>query len=72
MDSITSVLKNINKKFNDSIMTVGVNKGDREKFSLGSPSADFMTLQFDSGRCMDRGIRAGRKREVTSCFSYGS
>ena len=43
MDSITSVLKNINKKFNDSIMTVGVNKGDREKFSLGSPSADFMT-----------------------------
>ena len=43
MDNISSVLKNINKKFGDIVMSTGVNKESRAKFSLGSPSADFMT-----------------------------
>lgn len=40
---LNSVLKEINKKFGDAIIASGVHKESREKFSLGSPSADFMT-----------------------------
>ena len=43
MDNLTSILKNINKKFGEGVVAAGVDKGNREKFSLGSPSADFMT-----------------------------
>lgn len=43
MDNLTSILKSINKKFGEGVVAVGVDKGNREKFSLGSPSADFMT-----------------------------
>lgn len=43
MDNLTSILKNINKKFGEGVAATGVDKGNREKFSLGSPSADFMT-----------------------------
>ena len=43
MDNLTSILKNINKKFGEGVAAAGVDKGNREKFSLGSPSADFMT-----------------------------
>ena len=43
MDNLTSILKSINKKFGEGVVAAGVDKGNREKFSLGSPSADFMT-----------------------------
>lgn len=43
METISSVLKEVNKKFGESIIAIGVNKENRAKFSLGSPSADFMT-----------------------------
>lgn len=43
MDNLTSILKNINKKFGEGVAAAGVDRGNREKFSLGSPSADFMT-----------------------------
>ena len=43
MDNLTSILKNINKKFGEGVVATGVNRANREKFSLGSPSADFMT-----------------------------
>lgn len=43
MDNLTSILRNINKKFGEGVAAAGVDKGNREKFSLGSPSADFMT-----------------------------
>lgn len=43
MDNLTSILKNINKKFGEGVVATGVNRSNREKFSLGSPSADFMT-----------------------------
>ena len=42
-DTLNSILKSINKKFGDSIISTGVHRENREKFSLGSPSADFMT-----------------------------
>lgn len=42
MDNLTSILKDINKKFGD-VASVGVKKETRSKFSLGSPGLDFCT-----------------------------
>lgn len=42
-DELSSILKSINKKFGDAIISTGVHKENKEMFSLGSPSADFMT-----------------------------
>ena len=43
MDSINAILKSINKQFGDNLISVGASKANRGRFSLGSPSADFMT-----------------------------
>lgn len=43
MDSINAILKSINKQFGDNLISVGATKASRGRFSLGSPSADFMT-----------------------------
>lgn len=43
MESINAILKSINKQFGDNLISVGASKANRGRFSLGSPSADFMT-----------------------------
>ena len=40
---LQSILRSISKNFGDKVVAVGVNKGERTKFSLGSPSLDFCT-----------------------------
>lgn len=41
--SLNSILKDINKKYGEGAAQIGVNKTDRSKFSLGTPSLDYMT-----------------------------
>lgn len=43
MVDFKSTLKDIEKKFGAGVVRVGVNKSERTKFSLGSPSLDFCT-----------------------------
>jgi recombination protein RecA len=43
LDSIKSILKSISSKFGDEVVKFGVDKSSKRKFSLGSPSLDFMT-----------------------------
>lgn len=43
MDDLKAVLRDIVKEYGDKIASIGVDKSDREKFSLGSPGLDFCT-----------------------------
>ena len=43
MSDLTSLLKDINKKFGDTLVSPGVSKKSRSLFSLGSPGLDFCT-----------------------------
>ena len=40
---LKSILKDINKKFGEGAAQIGVNKKEVSKFSLGTPSLDYMT-----------------------------
>lgn len=41
--NLSSVLKSINKKYNDNVVSFGINKAHKSRFSLGSPGLDFCT-----------------------------
>lgn len=41
--SIKDILKDINKNFGEGVVTIGVDKTKKAKFSLGSPGLDFCT-----------------------------
>lgn len=41
--NLTSILKDINKKYDCTVASVGINKAVKSKFSLGSPGLDFCT-----------------------------
>lgn len=41
--SLDSIFKDISKKFGDQVVQVGVSRGGRALFSLGSPGLDYMT-----------------------------
>lgn len=41
--SLVGVLKDINKKYNDNVASMGINKALKSRFSLGSPGLDFCT-----------------------------
>lgn len=41
--NLSSVLKSINKRYNDNVVSFGINKAHKSRFSLGSPGLDFCT-----------------------------
>lgn len=43
LKSLSSILKEINKKYGEGSAQIGVNRKDRSRFSLGTPSLDYMT-----------------------------
>lgn len=67
--SVLSILKKINKQFNSEIVTVGVDKSARAKFSLGSPGLDFCTYNsIPEGIFIELSGSEGSGKSLLSCL----